>query len=257
MPMRGTCAQADQAVCIGGPLPAQSLPAHRGASSRPRSASGADAVHPGYGFLAENADFAQACSDAGLVFIGPSPEAIARDGRQGRRQAADAGGRRALHPRLPGRRPGRRALAAEAERIGFPVMIKAAAGGGGRGMRLVRAAAEFAAALRSARVRGARAPSATRRVILERAIVGAAPHRDPGLRRPPRQRHPPRRARLLGAAPPPEDDRGGAVAGGRCRRCASAWARRRSAAAQAIGYDGAGTLEFLLDARAAATTSWR
>ena len=98
--------EADQAVRIGEALPAQSYLRIEAIVAAAR-ASGADAVHPGYGFLAENAGLAQACRDAGLVFVGPSPEAITGDGQQGRRQADHAGGRRPLRSRLSGRRPER------------------------------------------------------------------------------------------------------------------------------------------------------
>jgi geranyl-CoA carboxylase alpha subunit len=124
--------EADQAVCIGAALPAQSylnIPAIIAAAR----ASGADAVHPGYGFLAENEQFAQACRDAGLVFIGPSPEAILAMGNKAgaKRLMIEAG-----VPCVPGYQGDDQSearLAREAERIGWPVMIKAVAGGGGRG----------------------------------------------------------------------------------------------------------------------------
>jgi acetyl-CoA carboxylase biotin carboxylase subunit len=114
-------------------------------------ASGADAVHPGYGFLAENADFARACEASGIVFIGPTGETIALMGEKtsARRLAVAAG-----VPVVPGTLEPISDVAAvrrEAERLGFPVMLKAAAGGGGKGMRLVRAAAELASAVDRAR----------------------------------------------------------------------------------------------------------
>ncbi|KAE9737290.1 3-methylcrotonyl-CoA carboxylase, partial [Escherichia coli] len=127
---------ADQAVRIGAPPPAQSY-LNIAAIIAAAKATGADAVHPGYGFLAENEDFAQACTDAGLVFIGPSPDAIAAMGNK-------AGAKdimlRAGVPCVPGYQgedQNDEAMLREARRIGFPVMIKAVAGGGGRGMRLV------------------------------------------------------------------------------------------------------------------------
>ena len=120
-------------------------------SSRRRRRSGADAVHPGYGFLAENEDFAQACRDAGLVFIGPSPEAIkAMGNKAGAKEIMQAAGVPCV-PGYQGADQSDAAMLAEAEKIGFPVMIKAVAGGGGRGMRLVTDAAAFPGALRSAR----------------------------------------------------------------------------------------------------------
>ena len=160
--------QADQAVRIGEALPAQSylnIPAIIAAAK----ASGADAVHPGYGFLAENEDFAQACKDAGLVFIGPSPQAIEA---MGNKAGAKEIMRQAGVPVVPGYQgadQGDEVLFAEARKIGFPVMIKAVAGGGGRGMRLVSDATSFPDALRSARSE-AKAAFGDPTVILERAI---------------------------------------------------------------------------------------
>src|SRR5277367_1998912 len=112
--------------------------------------SGADAIHPGYGFLSENAKFAQACADAGVKFIGPTPYAMEMMGSKTRaRQEMEKAG----VPLVPGTS---RALSSSeegeqvAERIGYPVMLKAAAGGGGKGMRLVRIRQEFRSALESA-----------------------------------------------------------------------------------------------------------
>ncbi|KQT13119.1 acetyl/propionyl/methylcrotonyl-CoA carboxylase subunit alpha [Ramlibacter sp. Leaf400] len=235
---------ADEAVCIGGPLPAQSyLDIHAILEAARRT--GADAVHPGYGFLAENAGFAQACRDAGLVFIGPSPEAI-------RAMADKAGAKRLMAqagvPCIPGyqgddQSPGR--LRQEAEGIDWPVMVKATAGGGGRGMRLVRTAEAFDGLLRSAQSEALHAfGDAT--VILERAIEaprhveiqvfadrqGNAVHlgeRDCSVQR--------RHQKLVEEAPSPAVD-----AALRERMGAAA-----VAAAKAIAYEGAGTLEFLLD----------
>ena len=243
-------AQADQAVCIGGALPAQSylnIPALIAAAL----ATGADAVHPGYGFLAENPHFAQACVDAGLVFIGPSPAAIRAMGNkaQAKKIMLAAG-----VPCVPGYlgdsgdagdTGDSGDLAAEADRIGYPVMIKAVAGGGGRGMRLVDSPADFAAALRSAQSEAQNAfGDAT--VILERAIIeprhieiqvfadrhGNAIHlgeRDCSVQR--------RHQKLIEEAPSP-------AVGPALRQRMGATA---VAAVKAIGYEGAGTLEFLLD----------
>src|SRR6201996_8481221 len=130
--------QADQAVRIGEALPAQSylnIPAIIAAAR----ASGADAVHPGYGFLAENEDFAQACKDAGLVFIGPSPEAIrAMGNKAGAKEIMQKAGVPVV-PGYQGADQSDAVMLAEAKKIGFPVMIKAVAGGGGRRLRLVAA----------------------------------------------------------------------------------------------------------------------
>src|SRR5262245_29131358 len=115
--------------------------------------AGADAVHPGYGFLAENEDFAAACRDAGLVFIGPSPEAIALMGSKtaARQAAIDAG-----VPVVPGTGEALSESTPDADvlkvaaTIGYPLMLKAVAGGGGKGMRMVTSPAELPGALRAA-----------------------------------------------------------------------------------------------------------
>ena len=236
--------EADQAVCIGGALPAQSylnIPALIAAAQQ----TGADAVHPGYGFLAENEDFAQACRDAGLVFIGPSPAAIlAMGNKAGAKRLMLAAGVPCV-PGYQGDDQREAHLAAEAQRIGYPVMIKAVAGGGGRGMRLVATPDAFADLLRSAQSEAKNAfGDAT--VILERAITeprhieiqvfadrhGQAIHlgeRDCSVQR--------RHQKLIEEAPSP---------------AVSAELRQRMgatavAAVKAIAYEGAGTLEFLLD----------
>ena len=235
---------ADQAVCIGGPLPAESylnIPAIIAAAQL----SGADAVHPGYGFLAENAVFAAACRDAGLVFIGPSPEAILTMGHKaGAKQVMAAAGVPCI-PGYQGEDQGADRLASEAVRIGYPVMIKATAGGGGRGMRLVAKAEDFAEALRSAQSEAQNA-FGDAEVILERAIAqprhieiqvfadrhGNAVHlgeRDCSVQR--------RHQKLIEEAPSPAVN--DAL---RARMGATA-----VAAVRAIAYEGAGTLEFLLD----------
>jgi geranyl-CoA carboxylase alpha subunit len=236
--------EADQAVRIGEALPAQSY-LRIDAIIAAAKASGAGAVHPGYGFLAENADFAQTCRDAGLVFIGPSPEAIRA---MGNKAGAKDIMQKAGVPTVPGYQGANQsdaAMLAEARKIGFPVMIKAVAGGGGRGMRLVANAATFPDALRSARSEAQGAfgdPS----VILERAIVdprhieiqvfgdryGNAIHlgeRDCSVQR--------RHQKLIEEAPSPKVTpelraRMGTVA---------------VAAVKSLRYEGAGTLEFLLD----------
>src|SRR5690606_30627998 len=110
--------------------------------------TGAEAVHPGYGFLAENAGFARRCAQAGLVFVGPPPEAIEAMGDKIRAKATVAA---AGVPVLPGGAEPDDDLAEAARRIGFPVLVKPSAGGGGKGMLLVRSAEELPAALESAR----------------------------------------------------------------------------------------------------------
>jgi geranyl-CoA carboxylase alpha subunit len=234
---------ADVAACIG---PAEARASYLNAAAIIAAAKrlGADAVHPGYGFLSENADFACACAEAGLVFIGPSPDAIAAMGNKAaaKRRMLEAG-----VPCVPGYQGGDQSdatLAREAERIGFPVMVKAAAGGGGRGMRLVPSKKELPAALAAAR---AEATSAfgSGELILEKAVVGARHveiqiladahgacihlgERDCSVQR--------RHQKVLEEAPSPAVD-----ADLRTRMGAAA-----VAAARAIGYTNVGTVEFLL-----------
>ena len=142
--------QADEAVRIGPPTAAESY-LNIAALIAAAQATGADAVHPGYGFLSERADFAQACADAGLVFIGPPPAAITAMGDKARakRRMIEAGVPCA--PGYLGAAQDHATLAAEALVLGFPLRVKAVAGGGGRGMRLVHAADELPAALVGAR----------------------------------------------------------------------------------------------------------
>ncbi|HVO07515.1 MAG TPA: acetyl-CoA carboxylase biotin carboxylase subunit [Burkholderiaceae bacterium] len=236
--------EADLAVCIGAPAPAQSylnIAAIIDAARR----SGADAVHPGYGFLAENAEFARACREAKLVFIGPSPEAIDAMGHKAAAKRLMLAAGVPCVPGYDGDDQSATRLAAEAERIGYPLMIKAVAGGGGRGMRLVPSASVFADALRSAQSEAQHA-FGDGAVLLERAIAeprhieiqvladrhGHAIHlgeRDCSVQR--------RHQKLIEESPSPAVDealreRMGAAA---------------VAAVKSIGYEGAGTLEFLLD----------
>src|SRR5262245_39714191 len=236
--------EADQAVRIGEALPAQSY-LRIDAIIEVAKASGASAVHPGYGFLAENEEFAQACRDAGLVFIGPSPDAIKA---MGNKAGAKEIMRKAGVPVVPGYQGADQsdvAMLAEANKIGFPVMIKAVAGGGGRGMRLVADAAAFPDALRSARSE-AKAAFGDGAVILERAIqnprhieiqvfgdrYGNAIHlgeRDCSVQR--------RHQKRIEEAPSP------AVS----HRLRQRMGDVAVAAVRALRYEGAGTLEFLLD----------
>ena len=141
-----------------------------------------------------------------------------------------------------------RGMAREAaEAIGYPVLIKAAAGGGGRGMKVAARRGRAARRRCAWRAREAKAAFGDDAVYLEKYLATAAPHRDPGPRRRPRQRRPSRRARLLAAAPPPEGDGGGPLAGP--QRRAARRDRRRVAAARCgkLGYRGAGTIEFLYE----------
>jgi 3-methylcrotonyl-CoA carboxylase alpha subunit/geranyl-CoA carboxylase alpha subunit len=207
-------------------------------------ASGADAVHPGYGFLSENADFAQAVIDAGLTWVGPPPQAIRTLGNKASaKQLALARG----VPCLPGYQGDDQSdarLEAEAQRVGFPVMVKAAAGGGGRGMRLVQGASQLHAAIQSARSEALSA-FGSGELLLERALLaprhvevqvfadahGQCIHlgeRDCSVQR--------RHQKIIEETPSPAVD---AQLRERMGSCAVELA-------QAAGYVGAGTVEFLL-----------
>ncbi len=236
---------ADQAVLIG-PAPAREsylLPERILEAAR---RTGAQAIHPGYGFLSENAAFAEAVTAAGLVWIGPPPAAIRA---MGLKDAAKALMSKAGVPVTPGylgedQTPKR--LATEADRIGFPVLIKAVAGGGGKGMRLVERAEDFPAALASCQ-REAQASFGDDRVLLETYVTrprhievqvfgdahGEVVHlfeRDCSLQR--------RHQKVIEEAPAPGMDAA-------TRDAVTAAAVK---AAQAVGYVGAGTVEFIADA---------
>jgi acetyl/propionyl-CoA carboxylase alpha subunit len=145
---------ADECVEIGpGPATESYLRGDRIIAAA--KATGADAIHPGYGFLAENAEFAADVGKAGLTFIGPSPEAMRRMGGKAEAKAIAAQAGVPVVPGYAGDSQTAKALAREAKRIGYPVMIKAVAGGGGRGMRLVEREDDLAAALERA-ARGGR-----------------------------------------------------------------------------------------------------
>src|SRR5262245_14494725 len=141
---------ADAAFCIG-PAPARSSYLDEGAILKAARQSGADAIHPGYGFLAEHARFAQACEKASITFIGPPPEAmhLAGDKVEARRLMMKQGV--PVIPGLPERAADVAAIASFGRANGYPIILKAAAGGGGRGMRVARAEAERAPAVRAAR----------------------------------------------------------------------------------------------------------
>jgi acetyl-CoA carboxylase biotin carboxylase subunit len=238
---------ADEAYAVGPSAPIESY-LHVGRLLEAARASGADAVHPGYGFLAENEAFAAACLDAGLTFIGPTPEVIALMGsKTAARESAVAAG----VPVVPGTDhpfgvdTPESTIAAEAARIGYPVLIKAVAGGGGKGMRTVLAPQDLASAVRAARSEAGTAFGDTG-VYLERRLA--------------RPRH--IEVQLLG-------DRHGTVLPFVERECSiqrrhqkvieetpspvvsSALRVRMTGAAAAVarrvGYTGAGTIEFLLD----------
>jgi 3-methylcrotonyl-CoA carboxylase alpha subunit len=160
--------QADEAWPIGGPRPAESYLRGETILEVARR-TGAQAIHPGYGFLSENTAFARACTEAGIVFIGPRPESI---DAMGSKAAAKALMERHQVPLVPGYHGDNQDadfLAEQARKTGFPLMIKAAAGGGGKGMRIVRAENAFADALASAQ-REAASSFGDTRVILERYV---------------------------------------------------------------------------------------
>ena len=161
--------QADQSTGIGGELPRDSYLNIEAIIAAIRR-TGADAVHPGYGFLAENAAFAQAVIEAGAVWIGPSPEAIQAMSHKARAKVLMRDAGVPCIPGYDGADQSDATLESEAARIGYPLMVKAAAGGGGRGMRLVREPDHLPAALQSARVE-ALAAFGSGELILERAMV--------------------------------------------------------------------------------------
>jgi 3-methylcrotonyl-CoA carboxylase alpha subunit len=235
---------ADEAWRIGPAPPAQSYLRGEALLDVGRR-SGADAVHPGYGFLAENDAFAAACAAAGLTFVGPPPEAIRAMGSKSAAKALMVAASVPVVPGYHGDEQDDPRLAAEAEAIGYPLLIKASAGGGGKGMRLVRAPAELRPALASCR-REALGAFGDGRVLLERWLerprhvevqVFADRHghylhlgeRDCSVQR--------RHQKVLEEAPAPGLDAGR-------RRAMGATA---VSAARAVGYVGAGTVEMIVD----------
>ncbi|HET7777685.1 MAG TPA: biotin carboxylase N-terminal domain-containing protein, partial [Rudaea sp.] len=159
---------ADVAYPIGGPRPADSYLRGDAIVEVARRA-GAQAIHPGYGFLSENADFAESVERAGIAFIGPSADSMRKMGSKAGAKDLMAGHGVPVVPGYTGEDQDPALLAREAQRIGFPLMIKAAHGGGGKGMRIVRAANEFAANLESCQ-REAKNAFGRDRVLLERYI---------------------------------------------------------------------------------------
>jgi len=235
---------ADEAWRIGPPSPRESYLLQDRIIAAARS-SGAGAIHPGYGFLSENAGFAEACAAAGLTFIGPPAGAIRAMGLKGAAKALMETAKVPVVPGYHGEDQDEARLAAEARRIGFPVLIKAVAGGGGKGMRRVDDAAEFAAALAGAR-REAAAAFGDDRVLIEKYLVkprhveiqvfadshGNAVHlfeRDCSLQR--------RHQKVVEEAPAP----------GMPASMRDSMGQAAVAAARAIGYVGAGTVEFIAD----------
>ncbi len=159
---------ANEAWPIGGPRPADSY--LRGDTIlEVAKQTGAQAIHPGYGFLSENTDFARACTDAGIAFIGPKPESIEAMGSKAEAKTLMEKHAVPLVPGYHGENQDAAFLAEQAGKTGFPLMIKPAAGGGGKGMRIVRGADEFAEALASAQ-REATSSFGDARMILERYV---------------------------------------------------------------------------------------
>ncbi len=238
-------ALADEAVHIG-PAPAAESYLHFDAILGACRASGADALHPGYGFLSENAAFAQACADAGVVFIGPPPSAIEAMGDKALAKQRMIAAGVPCAPGYLGADQADATLVAEAKKLGYPLLVKAVAGGGGRGMRLVRHDSELQAAIEGAR-REATSAFGDGTLMLERLIengrhieiqVFADAHGNAvhlGERDCTAQR---RRQKVIEEAPSP-------VVSPQMRAMMGADA---VAAALAVGYRGAGTVEFIVDA---------
>ncbi|HEY6618606.1 MAG TPA: biotin carboxylase N-terminal domain-containing protein [Steroidobacteraceae bacterium] len=206
---------------------------------------GADAIHPGYGFLSENAGFAQACVDAGLIFVGPPAAAIQAMGSKSASKAAMAAVGVPVAPGYHGSEQSAQRLSEEAVRMGFPLIIKASAGGGGKGMQVVNSAADVPAAVESAQ-RLARTAFGDDRLLMERYFpqarhvevqVFADSHghtvslfdRDCSVQR--------RHQKIIEEAPAP----------GLRDEVRAAMAQAAVKSAQAVGYVGAGTVEFLVD----------
>jgi len=235
---------ADEAVCIGSAAAKDSYLRVQ-EIIRVAKMTGADAIHPGYGFLSENAEFAQACADNQIIFVGPPISAIEAMGSksEAKRIMADSGV--PLVPGYHGDNQDEDFLQQQADSIGYPVLIKAAAGGGGKGMRLVETSAEFIDSLRSCK-REAASSFGDDEVLLEKYLrkprhvelqifadaQGNTVHlfeRDCSVQR--------RHQKIIEEAPAPnisDDTR-------------TKMAEAAIAAAKAINYQGAGTVEFLLD----------
>ncbi|HEX3432401.1 MAG TPA: acetyl-CoA carboxylase biotin carboxylase subunit [Rhizomicrobium sp.] len=238
---------ADEAVRIGPPSAKESYLDIDAVIAAARQ-TGAEAMHPGYGFLSENADFAEACATANIVFIGPSAQAIRAMGLKDRAKRLMASAGVAVVPGYEGEDQSPKMLATEAKRLGFPVLIKATAGGGGKGMRRVDSATEFPPALEGAR-REAAAAFGNGRVLIEKYVArprhiemqifadsrGNAVHlfeRDCSLQR--------RHQKVIEEATAP------GMPEGMREQMGEAAVR----AAKAIGYVGAGTVEFIADSSA-------
>jgi len=238
-------AMADTAVRLG-PAPARESYLRGELILAAAKKTGAEAIHPGYGFLSENAEFAQACTAAGVIFVGPPPDAIRAMGLKDRAKALMAKAGVAVVPGYLGEDQSPKRLAEEAQKIGYPVLIKAVAGGGGKGMRKVEKAADFAAALDSAK-REAKSSFGDDNVLIEKYVarprhievqVFADNHdnavhlfeRDCSLQR--------RHQKVIEEAPAP----------GMPDKMRAAMGAAAVKAALAVGYSGAGTVEFIADA---------
>jgi 3-methylcrotonyl-CoA carboxylase alpha subunit len=235
---------ADEAYYLG-PSPAASSYLDIGKLISLAQRVGADAIHPGYGFLSENAQFAQACQDAGLIFVGPPATAIQSMGSKSASKAAMAAVGVPVAPGYHGDEQSVTRLIEEAARVGFPLIIKASAGGGGKGMQVVTSAAEVPAAVESAQ-RLARTAFGDDRLLMERYFpkarhvevqIFADSHgqtlslfdRDCSVQR--------RHQKIIEEAPAP----------GLRDEVRASMAQAAVKSAQAVGYIGAGTVEFLVD----------
>jgi 3-methylcrotonyl-CoA carboxylase alpha subunit len=237
-------AQADEAVRIGGPLARDSY-LRADAIIEAAKKTGAEAIHPGYGFLSENASFAQACADAKIVFVGPPPSAIRAMGGKSEAKALMAKANVPLVPGYHGENQDPKLLEKEADKIGYPLLIKASAGGGGKGMKVAQSKAEFRDQLASAQ-REAKSSFGDDRVLIEKYLtkprhveiqVFADSHgncvylfeRDCSIQR--------RHQKIIEEAPAP----------GMTPALRKRMGEAAMTAAKSIGYSGAGTVEFLLD----------
>ena len=235
---------ADEARRIGPPAARESYLNVEAILAAARE-SGAEAIHPGYGFLSENEDFARACAEAGIVFIGPAPESIAAMGDKSAAKRLMEQAKVPLVPGYHGEQQDAALLAKEAGRIGYPLLIKASAGGGGKGMRVVRAAGELKAALEGAQ-REAKSSFGDERVLLERylerprhievQVFGDTQgnlvtlfERDCSVQR--------RHQKVLEEAPAP----------GMTEKRRKEMGEAALAAARAVKYVGAGTVEFIAE----------
>jgi 3-methylcrotonyl-CoA carboxylase alpha subunit len=235
-------AMADEAVLLG-PARARDSYLNIGRVIEAAKKSGAEAVHPGYGFLSENAEFAQACADAGLVFVGPTAAMMTAMGSKSGSKALMEKAGVPLVPGFHGEAQDEKTLADAADKIGFPVLVKASAGGGGRGMRIVRSAGELGPAVVSAK-REAKAAFGDDRMLIEKyvdnprhievQVIGDSHgnllslfERECTLQR--------RHQKVIEEAPSPTLDP--------AQRDAVCAAARKAAAA--VNYVGAGTIEFV------------